>query len=216
MAEIVPSILSNDPSDFRHKMAQLLPLSHYFRRLHIDFIDGIFLPNKTLIPQYLQFIKSPYELIAHVMAANPGEYISSLAELGFRTIILQFEATPERTVLVPLLDRITKLRMNCGLAINPETQVHTIGGYLRMVNIIQVMSVHPGAQGRPFESNTLDKIRELRKLKQDLIISVDGGIRVGNARSCVEAGANVLVVGSGIWRSEDIRLAFETLMIDIE
>jgi ribulose-phosphate 3-epimerase len=216
MAEIVPAILSNDPSDFRHKMSRLLPLSHYFNRVHIDFIDGEYLPQKTLIPQYLQFIKPPYELIAHVMASKPGDYISPLAELGFRTIILQYEATPERTVLVPLLDRITKLGMGCGLAINPETPVHAVGGYLRMVSLIQVMSIQPGAQGRAFDPQSLEKIRELRKLKQDLTISVDGGIKVGIARDCVDAGANILVIGSGIWRSEDIKLAFETLLIDIE
>jgi ribulose-phosphate 3-epimerase len=217
MVEICPTILSNDLSDFRKKYAELFALSHHLKTLHVDFIDGRFLPNKTLMPADLGFLaNSPFILVAHFMTLSPQNYFIDAKDFGFRQVIIHLEAFKRDSEIEETIAQAKRLDLKIGLAINPETPLHWIGKFLSKIDSVQLMSVHPGAQGRSFETSTLEKIKELRALSKSVIISVDGGIKVGIARQCAKAGADILVAGSSILKSENEEEALEALQADVE
>lgn len=216
MAEIIPSILTNDISDFRKKYSDYFALSHLFTKLHVDFVDGEFIRNKTLMPKDLKFLKTPFKLIAHFMMFDPGIYFDDAKQVGFDSVLVHYEAFDQDRDLESTLLRGKDLGFKVGVVINPETPLHMIGKYLKKVDLVQLMGIHPGFQGRVFMSSTIEKIKELRALSKSVIIYVDGGVKVGVARACVKAGADYLVVGSAILRSEDRGLAAEALLADIE
>lgn len=217
MAEIIPAILTSDISDFRKRYAELFALSHYFTKLHIDFIDDEFIHNKTVLPEDLQFLKSsPLTLMAHFMTFEPHKYFRDAKDAGFSWIIFHFEAYKKESEIDEAIKLANALNLKTGLSINPETPLFMIAKFLTKVDMIQFMGIHPGFQGRPFMMATIEKIRELRALSKSVIISVDGGVKVGIARQCVKAGAQLLVAGSAILKSEDEEMAIESLKADIE
>lgn len=217
MTELCPSILTNDISDFRKKYAELFALSHHFKTLHVDFIDGRFLPNKTVMPADLSFLKnSPWILVAHFMTLNPQNYFQDAKNSGFKWAIFHLEAFKRDSEIDDVIAQARHLDLKIGLALNPETPLHWLGKFLLKIDLVHLMGVHPGAQGRPFEATMIAKIQELRALSKSVIISVDGGIKVGIACQCAKAGANILVVGSAILRSENEEEAIEALKEDIE
>ncbi len=216
MAEIAPAILSNDISDFRKKYAELFALSHHFRQLHVDFIDGKFLPQKTLMPGELCRLKAPFEFTAHFMTLNPKNYFALAKNEGYSTVLFHFEAFENKQEILSTLDLAKTLGLRAGLVLNPETKLRDAAKFIPRFQIIQLMSVHPGSQGQEFIPETLDKIRELRSLTKSVIISVDGGIKVGIARRIAEAGANILVAGAAILKAEDEEASIEALEHDIK
>jgi ribulose-phosphate 3-epimerase len=217
MIEISPAILTNDVSDFRKKYAELFGLSHYFTKLHVDFIDDKFIHNKTVMPSDLGFLKSsPLILVAHFMTLEPQKYFEEAKAAGFKWVIFHLEAFQDDSEIDSVIAKAKKLDLRAGLAINAETPLHAAGKFIQKFEMIQLMGIHPGFQGRPFMSSTFDKIKELRSLSKSVIISVDGGVKVGVARQCAQAGANILVAGSAIGRSEDAEMAIEALKADIE
>jgi ribulose-phosphate 3-epimerase len=217
MTEISPTILTNDISDFRKKYAELFALSHYFKKLHIDFIDGKFLPNRTVMPADLTFLKSsPLILVAHFMTLSPQSYFLQAKNSGFKWVIFHLEAFKQDHEIDDAIKQARTLDLKVGLALNPETPLHFVSRFLPKIDSVQLMSVHPGAQGRSFDLTVIEKIMELRALSKSVIISVDGGIKVGIARQCAKAGADILVAGSAILKSEDEEMAIEALKADIE
>lgn len=217
MTEIAPAILTNDLSDFRHKYAELFALSHHFKTLHIDFIDGEFLPNKTLLPADLEFLKSsPFLLTAHLMVKNPQQYFQGAKDSGFECVIFHFEVFKNPEEIKQAIEQAKSLGLKPGLALNPETPLRSLVDLPNQVGLVQLMGVHPGSQGQEFVPEVLDKVRQLRLLSKSVIISVDGGIKVGLAHKLVAAGADILVAGSAILKSEDEEKAIEALRADIE
>lgn len=216
MPEIIPAILTNDISDFRKKYAELFALSHYFKKLHVDFVDGEFLPNKTVMPDDLPKMNSPFELMAHFMAYDPKQYFSHCKVLGFKWVIIHYEAFHLKVEIDEAITAARKLGLKVGLAINPETKPYQVAIFLRRVDMIQLMGVHPGAQGRPFEYETLEKVRELKKLLKNVIICVDGGAKLGTARQIAESGADWIIAGSAIAKASHPKEAIEELVADIK
>lgn len=217
MPEIVPAILTNDISDFRKKYAELFALGHYFTKLHIDFVDGEYLPNKTVMPDDLpKMTNAPFELMAHFMAYEPDQYFSHCKVLGFKWVIIHYEAFHLKTEIDDVIEAARKLGLKIGLAINPETKPYQIALFIKRVDMIQLMGVHPGAQGRPFEYETLEKIKELKKLTKSVIICVDGGAKLGTAKQIAEAGADWIIAGSAIAKSDHPKLAIEELVAEIK
>lgn len=216
MSEIIPAILTNDVSDFRKKYAELFALSHYFTKLHIDFIDGHFLPDKTLLPEETPVMKSPFTLFAHLMCYEPQQYFGTLKDQGYAWVMIQFEAFHLRTELDEAIDEAHDKGLKVGLVINPETKLYKAALFLRKVEAIQLMGVHPGAQGRPFEYETLEKIKELKKLLPNVIISVDGGAKLGIVKQLAEAGADWIIAGSAIVKSEHPKQEIEELVEEIK
>ncbi|MEJ0021318.1 MAG: ribulose-phosphate 3-epimerase [Candidatus Doudnabacteria bacterium] len=217
MTEISPAILTNDISDFRLRYGRLFALSQYFTKLHIDFIDDKFIHNKTVMPADLGFLKSsPFLLMAHFMTLTPEIYFEDAKNAGFKWVLFHLEAFNHDSEIQPVIERAKSLGLKPGLVINPATPLHLAGKFLKEVDIIQLMGIQPGFQGRPFMVSTIAKIVELRSLSKSVTICVDGGVKVGIARQCAKAGADILVAGSAILRSEDEELAIEALKVDIE
>lgn len=215
--EIVPAILTNDLSDFRKKYAELFALSQHFKYLHVDFIDGEFVPNKTLLPEDVTFLKtSPLLLVAHLMVKNPCQYFEAIKEAGFESVIFHLEALNSPEEIMETIAKAKHLGIKPGLALNPETPLHALGSWIGQVALVQLMGVHPGKQGQEFLPETLDKIRQLRQLSKSVIIGVDGGIKTGIAREVAQAGADILVAGSAILKADDEEQAIEALRHDVE
>lgn len=216
MAEIVPAILTNDISDFRKKYAELFALSQHFTKLHLDFADGKFVSNTTITPHDLPFMKtSRLELVGHLMTMNPERYFWDLRKHNILTVLFHYEAVDESDI-DHIIDHGHSMGLKMGLVLNPETPLHKIGKYLQNVDLVQLMGIHPGAQGRQFMSETLAKVKELRSLSKSAIISVDGGVKVGIAHKLAIAGANVIVAGSSIVLAADHKRALEDIKKDIE
>lgn len=217
MTELSPAILTNDISDFRKRYADILALTQYFTKLHIDFIDDEFIHNKTVMPADLGFLKSsPLTLVAHFMTLNPQNYFEDAKKAGFKWVIFQLEAFKHDTEIDSVILKARNLGLKVGLSISAETPLYAAGKFLQKVDLIQLMGIHPGFQGRPFMVSTIEKIVELRALSKSVIICVDGGVKVGIARQCARAGADILVAGSAILKSEDEEMAIEALKADIE
>jgi ribulose-phosphate 3-epimerase len=216
MIELSPAILTNDISDFRKKYADIFGLSHYFKKLHVDFIDDVFIHNKTVMPADLPFLKSsPLSLIAHFMTMDPAKYFQDAKTAGFSYVIFHYEAMPEAKIN----DTIAagkNLGLKVGLALNPETPVYMAGKFLDKLDMIQIMGVHPGFQGRPFVLTTIGKVHELRTLSPNILIAVDGGVKIGIAHQLAVAGVDIIIAGSAIFRGEDKQMAIEALKADIE
>lgn len=217
MTEIVPAILTNDINDFRKKYADLFALSHHFKKMHVDFADGEFVKNETILPGQMPFVRySAMIMMAHLMTFKPQKYFWDLKKHGFKWILFHAEAIETEEEMLHVIDHGKSMGMKMGLVINPETPLHKIGKYITKVDLIQVMGIHPGFQGQTFMPSTIDKIRELRSLSKHVIISLDGGVKVGIAKQAVEAGVNQLVAGSSITEAPDYLAAIEALQADIK
>lgn len=216
MAEIVPAILTNDQSDFRHKYSLLFALGHYFKKLHVDFADGEFVRSKTVEPRdVVNFLRSsPFELGAHLMMENPGKHLKDLKEAGFKAVIIHFEAMGALAAEAFIAGAL-ELGLTPGMAINPETPLPKAARFIKTLNLIQLMGVHPGRQGRSFIPETLERIREIKRLAKHATVVVDGGIKPGIARECAKAGADLIIAGSSILKATNPRLAIEFLTAEV-
>ena len=216
MTEISPAILTNDVSDFRKKYAELFALSHEFTKLHIDFMDDEFVKGRTLMPADLSFLKaSLFTLIAHFMTFTPEKYFKDAQKFGFSYVLFHLEAVKEDHVQ-DVVNFGKHLGLKVGLVLNPETPLHKAGKWLTKVDMIQLMGIHPGAQGRQFMPEILGKVKELRQLTKNVILCIDGGVKVGVAKQLAHEGANILVAGSAIVLSPNPKAAIEELKKDIE
>jgi ribulose-phosphate 3-epimerase len=215
MTELAPAILTNDLSDFRKQYAELFSLSQYFKRLHIDFIDGEYLPNKTLEIKSLDFLQSRFILAAHFMTFDPKQYFEEAKKLGFFWVLFHFDAFQTIDEIIETINEARKLNLKTGLALNPDIPLYKAAEILDEVDLVQIMGIHPGAQGRPFEAGTYEKVKELKRLKKNAIISVDGGVKISHARALKEAGVDIMVVGSAIAKSSNKKETVEQFLKEI-
>ncbi|MBU0646750.1 ribulose-phosphate 3-epimerase [Patescibacteria group bacterium] len=203
--KIAPSILSADFGKLNDEIAEVEP---YSDMLHVDVMDGHFVPNITIGPPVVKKIVSKLPLDVHLMIENPQLYIELFVKAGAASITVHQEAC---THLHRVIQQIKALGVRAAVALNPATPVETIKHVLNDLDMVLVMSVNPGFGGQKFIPEVLVKIKELRNLKPDLDIEVDGGINAETARQCIEAGANVLVSGSHIFGAKDRKAAIESL-----
>lgn len=217
MIEFSPAILTNDISDFRKKYADILALTQYFTKLHIDFIDGVFIHNKTIMPVDLKFLQgSTLTLVAHFMTMNPKQYFADAKLAGFKWVLFHYEAFGTEQEIQDTIATARQLKLRPGLVINPETPLYMLAKFIPDLNLIQLMGIHAGFQGQMFMVATISRVKELRALSKNVIIMVDGGVKVGIARQLAMAGADILVAGSAILKSEDEEMAIEALQADVE
>ena len=195
--KVTPSILGADYGRLNEHLAELAPFSDMF---HVDVMDGNFVPNLSIGAPVVKRIKTEVPLDCHLMINNPHKYIKDFAEAGAASITIHAEAS------LHLSDDIQKIKdAGCGaaVALNPETPVDKISKVLPMLDMVLVMSVHPGFGGQSFIPEVLEKVKWLREHYPNLDIQIDGGINDETGKLAVEAGANVLVAGSYILKSED-------------
>jgi ribulose-phosphate 3-epimerase len=206
---IAPSILKCDFGNL-HREIELLD-SGGARVLHLDVMDGHFVPNLTYGPLVIERLRELTELPfeAHLMISDPARYADDFLKAGCNLLTFHLEAVPEPR---PLIERIRGKGAAAGLAINPKTPVEKIEPLLDAADLVLVMSVEPGFGGQKFMPVALDKLRWLRsRLPRETLLSVDGGIEHETIAQTAQAGANVFVVGSAIFDKDDYGRAIQEL-----
>jgi ribulose-phosphate 3-epimerase len=200
MVELLPSILS---ADFAHLADQVAAAERGGgTAIHVDVMDGHFVPNMTLGPPVVKSLSkvTKLPLDCHLMIDNPNDYIAAFADAGARWVSVHYEACPH---LHRTLELILHYGMRPGVVLNPATRVDLIVEILPMVHHVLIMSVNPGFGGQEFIPFSLDKIRRLAAIRGELglqfKIEVDGGVAHDTVSAVVQAGAELLVAGSAVF-----------------
>ena len=184
--------------------------------IHVDVMDGHFVPNLTIGPPVIKALKKNSSIIfdVHLMISPVHKYIEAYADAGADIITIHPEATDD---LYSSISKIRKLNKKVGVSLNPETEVEIITNNLDQIDLVLIMSVNPGFGGQKFMPQVLDKIKKLKKIQKDknlnFDIEIDGGINFENSKKAIQAGANILVSGTTIFKSNngDIKKNIELL-----
>lgn len=203
--KIAPSILS---ADFGKLNEEIASVDRYCDMIHVDVMDGHFVPNITMGPPVVAKIRSRKPFDCHLMIENPEQYIGAFVKAGAWSITVHQEVC---TNLRRVVQQIKSHKVRASVSINPATPLEEIRHVLDDVDMVLLMTVNPGFGGQKFIRSVISKIRELRRLKPKLDIQVDGGINDKTAKIARQAGANVLVAGSYIFDAKDRKQAIESL-----
>ena len=181
---------------------------------HIDVMDGVFVPNISFGTPIMNVLKkcAKKPLDVHLMIVNPDNYLEKFAELGSSVLTVHSEAC---THLHRTVQKIKSLKMEAGVAINPHTPISSLESIIDEIDLVCVMSVNPGFGGQSFIENTYQKVEDLKSLinnkNSKAIIEIDGGVTSKNAKKLVEKGADVLVAGSFVFKSDNPTETISTL-----
>jgi ribulose-phosphate 3-epimerase len=200
--KLAPSILS---ADFAELADEVDRVAHEADLLHVDVMDGHFVPNLTIGPPVVKSLRKRTDLYldCHLMVDNPGELLEDFADAGADGCTIHIELGDPR----PLFTRMRELGMRVGLTHNPETPVDTVLPYIEEIDVLLFMSVHPGFGGQAFIPAVLDKLAVARKVVDErglpVELEIDGGINRDTAPRAAAAGADILVAGSAIFHADE-------------
>ena len=212
--QISPSILSADFSQLGNEIKKLEDGGADM--IHVDVMDGHFVPNLTIGPPVIKALKKQSSMLfdVHLMISPVHKYIEAYSEAGADIITIHPEATDD---LQSSISKIKSLNKKVGVSLNPETKIDVIKNYLEQINLVLIMSVNPGFGGQKFMPEVLIKVKALKKIQEEkglvFDIEIDGGINFENSKIAIEAGANILVSGTTVFKSNngDIKKNIELL-----
>ena len=212
--QISPSILSADFSQLSNEIKRLEDGGADM--IHVDVMDGHFVPNLTIGPPVIKSLKKHSSILfdVHLMISPVHKYIKAYADAGADIITIHPEATDDIDSSISLIKELNK---KVGVSLNPKTRVDVITEHLNKIDLVLIMSVNPGFGGQKFMPEVLSKIEELKQLRTtkdlDFDIEIDGGINFENSKMAIQAGANILVSGTTIFKSNngDIKKNIELL-----
>ncbi|MDC0046269.1 ribulose-phosphate 3-epimerase [Candidatus Pelagibacter sp.] len=200
--QISPSILSADFSQLGNEIKRLEEGGADM--IHVDVMDGHFVPNLTIGPPVIKALRkhSSLKFDVHLMISPVHEYITAYADAGADIITIHPEATKN---LGESIKTIKNLNKKAGVSLNPESKIDLISEFLGQIDLVLIMSVNPGFGGQKFMPEVLDKIKRLKKIQQEkkmnFDIEIDGGINFENCKVAIDAGANILVSGTTVFKS---------------
>ena len=202
--QISPSILSADFSQLGSEIKRLEEGGADM--IHVDVMDGHFVPNLTIGPPVIKALRNHCSLKfdVHLMISPVHKYIEAYANAGADIITIHPEATDN---LENSIKKIKELNKKVGVSLNPESKINLINNLLDQIDLVLIMSVNPGFGGQKFMPQVLEKIKDLKKIQQEknlnFDIEIDGGINFDNCKSAIDAGANILVSGTTIFKSNN-------------
>ena len=202
--QISPSILSADFSQLGNEIKRLEEGGADM--IHVDVMDGHFVPNLTIGPPVIKALRKQCSIKfdVHLMISPVHKYIEAYADAGADIITIHPEATDN---LEESISKIKSLNRKVGVSLNPESKLDLITNYLEKIDLILIMSVNPGFGGQKFMPEVLDKVKKLKEIKSkknmSFDIEIDGGINFDNCQSAIEAGANILVSGTTVFKSNN-------------
>jgi ribulose-phosphate 3-epimerase len=204
--QIAPSILSADFSNL--KSAIEICMNGAADRIHIDIMDGHFVPNLTIGPVVVKWLRphTNLPLDVHLMVTNPLDLVEPFAAAGADYLTFHIEASNQP---LKIIEKINSYEVKAGLSLKPATPIEALSDFLEFIDLVLIMTVEPGFGGQDFLPGSTQKINELndillrKKLRKQIAIEVDGGINTSTAPEVVEAGADILVAGSAIFKAPD-------------
>jgi ribulose-phosphate 3-epimerase len=202
--QISPSILSADFSQLGNEIKRLEEGGADM--IHVDVMDGHFVPNLTIGPPVIKALRKQCSIKfdVHLMISPVHKYIEAYADAGADIITIHPEATEN---LEESISKIKSLNKKVGVSLNPESKLDLITNYLEKIDLVLIMSVNPGFGGQKFMPEVLDKIKQLKEIKSkrnmNFDIEIDGGINFDNCQSAIDAGANILVSGTTVFKSNN-------------
>jgi ribulose-phosphate 3-epimerase len=202
--QVSPSILSADFSQLGNEIKRLEEGGADM--IHVDVMDGHFVPNLTIGPPVIKALRKQCSIKfdVHLMISPVHKYIEAYADAGADIITIHPEATDN---LEESISKIKSLNKKVGVSLNPESKLDLITNYLEKIDLVLIMSVNPGFGGQKFMPKVLDKVKQLKEIKSkknmNFDIEIDGGINFDNCQSAIDAGANILVSGTTVFKSNN-------------
>lgn len=215
--KIAPSILAADYANFASELKRIEETSVEY--VHIDIMDGQFVPNITFGADVVASMRKHSKLVfdCHLMVVNPERFVDAFAQAGADIMTIHAESTLH---IHGALQKIKKAGMKAGVVINPGTPVSAIEPVLSLVDQVLIMTVNPGFGGQAFIPEMLEKVQKVAKIRDekgyDFDIEVDGGVDNKTIKACYQAGANVFVAGSYLFKASDLTAQVETLRVALD
>ena len=200
MVQIIPGILSTTVENYARDVSHYKQASSFKDGwVHIDFMDNIFVPNKSIEPSTITNYPINLHKEAHIMVAHPLQWIDELVKVGFERIISHIEALDDT---IKCIETIKAAGLEVGLAINSKTPIEKLEPFISRVNVILVMTIVSGFQGQPFIPKALDKVIEIKSKNWPIRIGVDGAVKENNIKQIVDTGVDFVIVGSFLLKGD--------------